>query len=329
MGKKAIIDVDALIYAIGFVGEERSIKVVNKQSGAEYSFANRTEFWGRGKKIGGALAEMNRVEKKEYQKEDFEIFDIQQVTEPLQNVLHSAKASFESRVKMSGCDEYQGYVGGSDNFRVERSTIIKYKGNRDSVLRPLLKDELVEYFIKHKGCQTISGIETDDQCVIDCYKNDNIIVGVDKDYYGCPVNFLNSNRPEEGVSNGNCFGKLWLDDKKKVRGYGRLFFYWQVANGDDSDWYFANSAVPETKWGDISAFRALCDCMNDGQALESLAKVYKDLYPEPKEIVGWRGDKIKVDWLYVLWENWDLARMLRFPGDHVSVPDVLKKYGIL
>lgn len=331
MKTKAVIDTDALLYAIGFVGEERSIKVVNTKSGDEYTYKNRTEFWGRGKKIGGVLAEMNKQRDKEdpLSKDDFEVFDIQVVTQPLANVLHSAKTMYEARIEMAKCDEHVGYIGGAENFRVERSTIVKYKGNRDNVLRPLLKDEIVEYYIKHQGVQVVNKIETDDQCVMDCHNNNNVLVGVDKDYYGCNVKFLNSNRVDEGAVDCSGFGSLWLNEKKEVRGHGRLFFYWQVANGDDSDNYFANSAAPEHKWADISAYNALKDCRNDVEALQALKNVYTTLYPTPKEIIGWRGDKIKIDWAYVLNENWDLARMLRFNGDVVIGTDVMKKFGVV
>ena len=40
-------------------------------------------------------------------------------------------------------------------------------------------------------------------------------------------------------------------------------------------------------------------------------------------------DEFEVDWLYVLRENFQMARMLRWEGDQVDAKDVLTKMGLL
>ena len=53
--------------------------------------------------------------------------------------------------------------------------------------------------------------------------------------------------------------------------------------------------------------------------------MFKLLYPEPKAIIGWRGNSINIDWEYAMNECFDMARMKRFIGDEVSASDVLYK----
>jgi hypothetical protein len=99
-------------------------------------------------------------------------------------------------------------------------------------------------------------------------------------------------------------------------------------NGDSSDNYFANSANPDVKWADMSAYNVLKDAKNDKEAWEALVRGYKTIYPAPRKIVGWRGDEIEVDALYMLQENFSLAKMLRWKGDKVDVKQVLDKLGV-
>ena len=61
------------------------------------------------------------------------------------------------------------------------------------------------------------------------------------------------------------------------------------------------------------------------EKLGCYGRVFKHLYPEPKEVVGWRGDTILIDWAYVLNECFDMSRMHRFPNDFVVATDVLNK----
>ncbi len=64
-------------------------------------------------------------------------------------------------------------------------------------------------------------------------------------------------------------------------------------------------------------------CNNPATTLEA---VFKHLYPEPKEVVGWRGNTLLIDWAYVLNECFDMSRMLRYDGDTVVATDVLNSF---
>lgn len=330
---RAVIDLDFVKYAIASVGEDRTISVTHIPSGKQKEFKTRTEFYGHhAKKSGGWLAEVNksRVDKElpPFTVEEFTIEDKQTVSEPIENILHSAKLMVDSALTASNATDYVAYSGKGDSFRVELSTLMKYKGNRDNLKKPLQLDEVTNYLNRKYNAKIITGLEVDDQCVIDTYNNhDSFILGIDKDYYGAGTRFFNANRPEEGIVNCSGFGYL-KEDGKKIRGVGRMFKYFQILSQDDSDNYAAN-CMSDKKWADKSAYKALKDCSNDQEAFVALKDSFQLLYPEPKVVTGWRGGEVCIDWLYVLQECWNMAHMLRWEDDFVDVKSVLKKYGII
>ena len=324
----SIIDLDYVKYASASVGEKRSIIVTHKSSGREKEFNTRTEFYGRDKsKSGGWLGELNSNRESPFAVDEFEIID-RQIAEPIDHVLQIAKTQVEGDLKRLGTNKYKAFLGKGDSFRVELSTLKKYKDNRKDMLRPLHMDAVTEYLEKKFKAEIVTDIEADDRCVIEAYNNPNAVIqGLDKDYYGQPVKFFNVNRPDEGIQDCNKFGKLWLDDKGDVRGVGRIHLYWQVAGNDTSDNYAAN-CFSDIKWAGKSAYKSLADCTTDTEAWNKLKEVFQHLYPEEKTVLGWRNDPINITWDYVLNECFMMARMLRFEGDEVSAYDVLQKMGI-
>ena len=335
--KVAHLDLDAFKYSLSSVGETRSIKVIHKTTGWEAEFKTRTEFWGHHKKkAGGWLAKINEKKITKGQEpavpEDFEIIDQQTLkNEPIANILHSVKQSVDAAVRQSGADTVFFYLGEGDSFRVEKSTILKYKGNRDNAQKPMLFDDVVDFMVKKYRPEIVTGYEVDDVITMRSYGHDNhFCICLDKDAYGSGSNVFNFTKPEEGIVETNNFGKLWIDSSgktKKVRGYGTMFKLWQVCSLDDSDNYRANCAS-DTEWGEMSAYYALKDCENTAQLFQSATNIFKHLYPEPKIITGWRGDEIKIDWLYVFQECFDMAHMHRWENDFVNVESVLKRLRI-
>lgn len=355
---KLCFDYDPLLYTAGSVGEERTIKVVHRVSGDEYEFANRTAFWGHWKKrAGGWLAEYNAAKSEGNRRhpDEFEIVDVQ-TPEPIENCIHTLKQMITGVKEAVGASMYYGYTGRGKVFREDVSTVVKYKGNREGALRPVHLDDLKEYLIKHHGCKVIETIEADDACSIDSYDawkvwsktqsdSDKLVLAyTDKDYLQCAAHLYHTDSGTYS-SYGEGFGWLaWDEVKKKVSGRGRMWLYFQVMNGDDADNYFANSGNPAMRWADKSAFDILKDAKNDKEAFEALVKGYKLIYPTPKTIVGWRGYKdqknlkdlvedheeheIEIDWLYMLQENFTLAKMLRWKGDTTDVKAVMDKLGV-
>lgn len=327
---QAVFDLDYIKYAVASAGETRTIKAYHPLTGDEWSCKTRTELWGHYlKKDKGVLAEHNKMNGTDYKADELVVIDIQ-TPEPLQNVFHSAKSMFESALWQLKTKKYSAYIGKGDSFRVERSTILKYKGARAATLKPLLLDEVSEYLIKKYKPEIVTHLEADDKVVMDAYRdNSKVIVGIDKDYFGCDVLFLNVNQLDKGIQDCKGLGSLFLDSKGAVKGIGRLFFYHQILSGDASDMYKANSANPEYEWGDKSSYNLLKDCKTDKEAFEAMKTGYQMIYPEPRQIVGWKGDEFEVDWKYAFNENFDLARMLRWENDVVVGTDVMQKMRVI
>lgn len=333
----AVFDLDMIIYRSAFAGEKRTIEATYIPTGKVYTFKTRTEMYGHWKKKeGGWLAEENakRIEKgkEPLLVEDFEIVDVQSA-EPIENVLHTVKSMIHKSMKEVKASSMIGFIEGKETplKRLERSTILKYKGGREDSLSPIYKKEVTDYLQNKYNTRLVNdGHETDDWVIMESYKKpSHVVISFDKDTLGCPVKMFNPLQPDKGIVDGNCFGEVWWDEgKSKFDGFGRKFFYLQWVYGDDVDNYRANAAS-DKEWGMKSAFHALEHCRNDVECFEAVRDVYKMLYPEPVKVVGWREDEIEVDWLYMANEVWDLARMLRFPNDVVTAEQVLKKYRLI
>lgn len=323
----AIIDMDLYKYHASAAGEKRSVLVKNKATGKSREFKTRTEFYGDWrKKEGGALAKMNGQRDTPLSWEDYEYEDIQR-PEPIENVLHTAKTMVEKDLKLSGAKNFKAFLGEGESFRVGLSTLLQYKDRAD-LIKPLALEKVTEYLQSKFKAEVVTSIECDDRVVMECYQQPkNFAMIEDKDFWGCPIFVWDRNQQERGIVNCDKFGHLFLDAKGKVRGEGRVHLYFQIASEDTTDNYKAN-CFSDMKWAAKSAYKALVDCTTDQEAWQVLTDVFKKLYPEPKAVKGWRGDEFEIDWKYVLNEQFQMARMLRFEGDSIHADDVLDKMGI-
>lgn len=325
----AVVDLDAFKYAAAYVGEKKSIIVTHRTEGWSEPFKTRTKFWGHHKKkAGGWLAERNKDRESPYLPEEFDIEDIA-VPEPLENVLHTAKVLVDNALYESGAKTYEMYMGKGDSFRVDLSTLLKYKGNRDDLVKPYHLDSVTDFLARKYNAEFIVGDEADDVVNWRCYRQPNhFALGEDKDYWGCPINYKDINRPERGIVNCNKLGHLFRDDKGYVRGEGRIHLYWQIISEDKVDNYKAN-CFSDVEWGDISAFNVLNGLKTDKECFIAMVDVFKKLYPERKYVKGWRGDDLCIDWLYVFQEMMNMAHMKRHPTEEpLDVQSILEKMEI-
>lgn len=336
-GATILFDYDPIIYSAAAIGETRSIKSIHRKSGNEYTFKNRTEFWGRDKaKATGWLKEYNK-KNPEREPEEFDIIDIQ-TPHPIANCLQVAKTMITNVCEALDISKYYGYSGRGKVFREDISTILKYKGNRDNTIRPIHLEDLKVYIEKYHACEIITGIEADDACSIDSansYRvwkqsgNDSdklVLAYVDKDYLQVAGNLYNTNTKSD-ICSYEGFGWLAPNEKGDIKGRGRLWLYHQTLSGDTSDNYCANSAC-DTKWGEKSSYKLLKDCKNDKEAWQAMVDGYYMLYPTHSIVMGWRGE-VTVDALYMLQENFNLAKMLRSVDEKpTNVRKILNDLGI-
>lgn len=316
-----ILDADFLCYTVSCVFQETYILATHPALPEPVKLANKTALWGRApKREGGYVAEYNELNFASLKPDEFSYTEHQ---EPLS--LDAAKRSIDTRIQglleETGAEYYKGFVGRGEVFRVELSTLLRYKDNRSDAQRPIHLTVLKQYMVDEHNCEWVEALESDDAVSIagtaayNSWKKSKkdsdkgIICFQDKDLLqveGWQYHVGQHNRPTLNTG----FGHIRRDGKGKVRGIGRLHLYWQILSSDKSD-NFEAACFSDVKWGDVKAYDLLVDCQDDKAALEAMVKGFKTLYPEPKTVVGWRGKPIEIDAIYVLQEMWNMAKMLR------------------
>jgi len=363
-GKQLCFDFDFIIFDAVTVAEERFITVTHKPTGQVMEFDNRTALWGDWRKReGGWIGLKNKVSGNDYYKaEDFDVvdghrprpfrvkgkkigedeegnpvFEPDTFLSPLEGAKKIVDAKIAAICESLGCYNYFGFTGEGEVFRHQKATLLPYKGNREDMLKPFLVDEIKRYVCEHHNAKLVTGIETDDaytMAVIAGYKKwkttkkeaDKIIgVAIDKDSKqtdGWQFNPDKDTAPRliEG------FGSLWLDEKGKVDGKGRMWLYFQMLCGDATDNYKPNSHSV-VKYAEKGAYNDLKDCKTDKEAWQAMYNVFKRLYPEKKTVTTFRGE-IEIDAVYVMQEMATLAMMQRWPDDKIDVRAVMGKLGV-
>ncbi len=352
---RLVFDMDFLLFEACSVAESRYITATHTPTGQIVELDNTTDLWGNWRtKTGGWIEEQNSFSGNDFYKaEDFDVvycqkprpFRIKGIDgEPDTFISPSdgAKKIIDDKVativgKLMA-DSYVGFTGTGDVFRHDLATLLPYKGQREDLLTPLLLSEMKEYVCKRHNCTLVSGIEADDAVSTETVRgyeewkangrDDDyrvIAVAVDKDSKQTNGWHYNPNKDKEPrLIEG--FGSLWLDKKDDVDGEGRMWLYYQVCVGDSTDNYKTN-CFSDVKWGSKSGYKMLKDCTNDKEAFTALVKTFKKLYPAKKTVTTFRGD-IEIDWLYVMQEMFNMAMMLRRPGDKIDVKATLDKLGV-
>jgi len=341
----AIIDGDYIIFKSSAVADEHFITATHIKSNTSKEFKNVTEFKGRGKVLGGWLAEKNeeRIKKnkpplaledftivKGVRREKKEDVDGNTLTdeETLAHYFYSARTMLTSVLKELGASDYIMYVGGNEEFRLNKSKLMKYKGNRDDVQKPIIFKEMRQYAIDHLGAKVVEGIEVDDQVIIDAYGKDNhVVVAIDKDAMAQPVKVFNPDKSDLGILNCASLGELELDTKRKIRGYGYKFMLTQLVLGDKADNY-SPTYKSDIKFGDVKAYELLHDISSEKEGLERVIEQYKLFYPEPIVTEDWQGNPMQINWLSVLEEVFQMVNMQRVENDTRSIFTEFTKYNV-
>lgn len=135
----------------------------------------------------------------------------------------SRMASFvEDLIMMPEIGDYQGYLTGSNNYRMEIAKEAPYKGNR-SAPKPQHYELLREYLVKSWGFEVVDGQEADDAIGIKAYDSDiedYMIYSIDKDLDMIRGWHYNFNKDH----------KYFVDEDDTLR-----TFYKQVLTGDRVD----------------------------------------------------------------------------------------------
>ncbi len=336
---KLIIDGDLIKHTIAAAAEKRSVDVTHIESGVTKSFKSRTEFYGRGKNVGGALAKMNthraKKELEPYSKEDFEYEDKQEA-EPVEFCLASVRQHIKHLCNLLGCKNYQVFLGKGECHRHE---ILlpegrRYKGQRDSLLRPIHLQAVHDYLVEHHSAIVIEGIETDDHIAKLAYedwksgKDELVIVTRDKDQMGCNGTAFNPDWMEKPMKIEG-YGSIWEDPKGKLRGTGVMWVAVQLLVGDDADWYWGKKTpLNAHRYGDKTCYKDLKDIDNEKDLWQFVVDKYKEWMPEEQEYIAWNGEKTSDNWYTWLQKHYSLVSMMRWDDDHPQIKDVLEEVGV-
>lgn len=323
-----VVDGDEVAYMIAAACETRGVIIKNTSTGAESEFRNKTQF-------------LKLLKGMEYPDDLFSITETQ-VAEPAKNAFSTIKKRIESIKNRFNTNNIEIYVGGENNFRDSLPLPVKYKGNRDDTLRPILLDDCKNYLLTYAGAKLVTGYEVDDAQVMrqwGGYINKTKIINLsrDKDSKGCMGWLANPDDkddvPAEFIDG---LGSLYIDDKKKVRGSGRIFLYFQVCVGDKADNYNPRDLVEQVrgkkpKFGDKAAYTLLAQCKTDKECLQSLHDLYLSWFGSEKfSYKTWDGKVVdNADYITALQLYFDCARMLRWEGDKVIVRSMLNKMEVM
>lgn len=348
--KFVVFDGDLIVFNIACAGEKRGIKVTHKRTGRSKEFKNVSEFYGRGKnKDGGWLGERNEGRAFPFLVEDFSI-EVTQVPEPLHYTLGTVKRYINNTLEKLGATRYIVYLGEGACHRHDIDLPIHnpdnplasmYKGQRDTLIKPVYFQEVRDYLVSSHSAQIVTGIETDDKVSMlaweghldflksgDIHDNPYIIVTKDKDHFGVEGWLYNPDlmsTPEyiEG------FGRIYLNDKGKPKGRGRVWKYFQLLFGDQVDNYYPKRTPLKTyRLGEKEVFKNLVKCKDDKECLEYAISVYKDWLPEEVEYTSCFGNKTKDDWFSWMQKMADMVHMLRYEGDRWDLKEEFEKYGV-
>ena len=167
------------------------------------------------------------------------------------------------------------FFTGKGNFRNDIAKTVPYKE------RPSLKPfhyKNIKAYIKGKYDWRIQdGLEADDLLAIEQTRrpDETIICTRDKDlrqvpgwHYGWELGF----QPQFGPELVTEIGYIKLDEKRKLRGVGALFFYAQCLTGDSVD------TVPGLPGcGPVKAFKILEGCPTSQEAFKRVLEAYRAL----------------------------------------------------
>ena len=197
---KCVWDFDSPVFAAASIGDIRYIEAHHNKSGRIKEFKNVTEFYGKGKAVGGWLGE----QKGDWEKTDFTIINCTKRNPVIS--IDKMKKSIISQIKMveekDFCEELRLVIGGKGNYR--NDIYDDYKANRRKTPKPTQLQPLREWLASEYDVIQKDGIEADDVLGIWAkwgynralksgdYKDNNICsVFIDKDILQFPGWYYN------------------------------------------------------------------------------------------------------------------------------------------
>lgn len=145
-----LLDADTVLIASAAQEQENSCLAIEKGSGKELTFPNKTAFkdWMKQEGIDA---------------NDWDVHTVSEVVGEPRFAFKNIKDKIDNILSASGCNDILVFIEGEGNFRREyNSPYQNYKGQRTE--KPLLYHECRDYMIRKYGSKLVQsiGIETDD-----------------------------------------------------------------------------------------------------------------------------------------------------------------------
>lgn len=357
---KDLIDENTVVYFDGSQlsftsacsNEERSVLIKNNKTGEEYTYKNKTGFFGQKRKTIDEKSELGKINSERvknnlepFKVEDFTVTQIQ-IPKHISFLCSNIKTKIASELEYLGLSKYYCVIDGDNNFRLDLEMPERYKSNRADAIRPLQLKDAKDYLIKYKPHIISDKLEADDILTIKGYegyqhylktgKFSNIVVSFDKDGMQCP-SLVWDNFKDKKTHNyqypipfliENTVGELFLDGKS-YHGYGFIWLCFQLIYGDpQTDAVYPYQNFEHIKFGEASAFNLLSPLTNQKELLEAVVATYKSWFPEEFEFVSWTGKTIKSDWLQWAETIFACVYMKRVPNDKTTFEKLLKYYKV-
>ena len=237
-------------------------------------------------------------------------------------VIDKVDESIRFITENSGCDSYELFITGKDNFRYDIATVKPYKGNRSDKPKPFYL-ESTRKLLESYGAVVCDGMEADDMLAVRAremeYK-DCCICSRDKDLRMVPCmqySWEVGLQPEWGPELVDTLGELHFrfSDKilkngeksnaiKKVWGTGLKWFYAQLIIGDSTD----NISGLEGKGGGL-VHQVIYPCTSEEELFTAAFSAYTDKYGDTaaerlleQGRLLWMHDTLDEEGKVILWE---------------------------
>lgn len=220
----------------------------------------------------------------------------------------------------AGCDSYELYITGKDNFRHDIATVKPYKGNR-SPEKPYYLP-VVRKLLESYGATVCDYMEADDMLAVRAKElgTNCCICSRDKDLRMVPVwqySWEVGNQPEWGPNLVDHIGALTFKRSKKilksgersnaidkVSGTGLKWFYAQLITGDSTD------NIPGLEGKGAGLVKQVIDpCTTEQELFRAACTAYKAKYGETyverlleQARLLWMHDTLDDEGKVVLWE---------------------------
>ena len=314
--KVLIVDMDIMCYKISSVCEYKYLFTC-KDTGEEFSVKSKTSFKD--------YCLLNNL--------DYENFNCvnEQKAEHKSYAFKTVSDALQKALEFTGCNKYELYIGGSNNFRLKIPLPTQYKMSRTTIQRPLLLSDVKDYVVKYKGCKKVKDIECDDLAqrrMRDLNKQGirSCLYTIDKDSKGVidyDISIYNPDKNDiEFVKGG--LGNLY-DTKNGVRGDGLKWLMFQTAMYDRVDNYVMNSHYLK-RYGEKSFYKDFNDCKTEKELLEKLIAKWKELLPEKTVYTSFDGSLQEHSWLSLAEMYYSCAKMQ--DGSFPTLVSLFDEYGV-